>query len=98
MTAERNAMKSIACKVTGLCVAGSALLLAACGGGGGGAAGVDAPVAAPPGGLASATTSSAGALAFVRAVAATSESGAEPITIGDAALATSETDEPDPGI
>jgi hypothetical protein len=90
-------MKSIAWKLMGLCVAGSALLLAACGGGGGGGASVDAPGAAP-GGLASATTSSAGALAFVRTVAAGNENGAEPITLGDATLATSETDEPDPGI
>ena len=44
----------------------------------------------------SATTSSAGAMAFVKSVAATSDNKAEPIRVGDAVLATSETDEPDP--
>ena len=46
----------------------------------------------------SATTSSAGAMEFVKRVAATSDNKAEPIRVGDAVLATSNTDEPDPGI
>jgi hypothetical protein len=76
-----------------------AVLLSACGGGGGGgsAAPVDPPVAGSDVPL-SATTSSAAALAFVRAVAATSDNTATPIMVGDATLATSDTDEPDPGI
>ena len=46
----------------------------------------------------SATTSSAGAMEFVKRVAATSDNKAEPIRVGDAVLATSNTDEPDPAI
>jgi len=78
---------------------GVAALLSACGGGGGGdsAVPVDPPVAGSDVPL-SATTSSAAALAFVRTVAATSDNTATPITVGDATLATSDTDEPDPGI
>ena len=79
-------------------LAGTALLLAACGGGGGDASvPVDPPVAGsdvPQ----SATTSSAGALAFVKSVAATSDNTATPIAVGDATLAASDTDEPDPSI
>ena len=81
-------------------VAGTALLVTACGGGDGGSGtpvageptvpGSDVPV--------SATTSSAGALAFVKSVAATSNDTASPIMVGDAVLASSETDEADAGI
>lgn len=89
-------MKSILSALACLGVA-SGLLLGGCGGGGGGA-----PVIEPPGmttGVpASASTSSAGALAFVRGIAASSDAGAEPIPLGDAVLATSDTDEPDPDI
>jgi hypothetical protein len=46
----------------------------------------------------SATTSSPGAIAFVKATAATSSDTAEPFAVGDAVLATSETDEPDPSV
>ncbi len=82
----------------GLALAGGAFLLAACGGGGGGgAASPETPVAGTDVPL-SATTSAAGALAFVRSLAASSDNTAAPITVGDATLATSETDEPDPGI
>lgn len=73
------------------------LLLSACGGGGdggihvpGNAPGTDVPL--------SATTSSAGAVAFAKAVAASKDDTASPLVVGDAVLATSETDEPDPGI
>ena len=74
-------------------------LLTACGGGGGDtvvvtpapgtstpATGSDVPVAAP--------ASSAAAVAFVQQVAASTDNSAEPIRIGDAVLATSETDDP----
>ena len=77
-----------------------ALLLAACGGGSGSSDtgsgmtqnvnGTDVPV--------SATTSSAAAVAFVASVAATSDNTAEPIRVGDAILATSDSDEPDSGV
>jgi hypothetical protein len=83
-----------------LSLAGGALLLAACGGGGGGSAVpvvTDPPVAGsdvPQ----SATTSSAGAVAFVKSLATSSDNSASPIAVGDAVLATSDTDEPDPGI
>ena len=78
---------------------GAVLLLASCGGGGGDASdggplapplvsGSDVPV--------SATASADGAFAFVSSVAATPDDGAEPLVVGDATLATSETDEPRP--
>jgi hypothetical protein len=88
-------MKPILSELAFVGVAG-ALLLAGCGGGGAGTSPVlDTP--GPPSGVPSAaTTSSAGALAFVKAVAASND--AEPIPLGDAVLATSDTDEPDPGI
>ncbi len=71
-------------------------LLAACGGGGGG--GSSAPVDPVVGGSdipVSATTSSAGAFTFVNGVASAPDNTAEPLVVGDATLATSETDEPD---
>lgn len=74
-----------------------AALLAACGGGGvGGIAevpseplvsGTDVPV--------SATTSSSGAIAFVRSVIGMTSETADPLVLGDAVLATSDTDEPE---
>lgn len=75
-----------------------AALLAACGGGGGGSSapvepvvsGTDIPVAA--------TTSSAVAFSFVNGVASTPDNTAEPLVVGDATLATSDTDEPDASI
>ncbi len=76
---------------------GGAVLLAACGGGGGGSTSGEATVPGSDVPL-SATTSSAGAFAFVKSVAATSDNTALPIVVGDAVLATSETDEPDPGV
>jgi hypothetical protein len=104
-------MKSVRWGFASSCFA-CAALLAGCGGGyggdsgantagGGGAgptfnsdpnmvSGTDVPL--------SATTSSAGAMEFVKRVAATSDDKAEPIRVGDAVLATSNTDEPDPAI
>jgi hypothetical protein len=84
---------------TATSLAASALLLAACGGGGGAEtpvvtdpliAGTDVPQ--------SATTSSAGAVAFVKTVAASSDNSASPIAVGDVTLATSDSDEPDAGV
>jgi hypothetical protein len=73
----------------------SSLLLTACGGGGSGPAPVaDSGTDVPQ----SAMTSSAGAIAFMKGVAASSSNTAEPLRVGDAVLATSDTDEPDPGI
>lgn len=68
-----------------------ALLLASCGGGGGAnlaapVPGTDVPV--------SATASADGAFDFVASVAAAPDDTAEPLVLGDATLATSETDEP----
>jgi hypothetical protein len=75
----------------------AALLLAGCGGGHRDAVETDPNVEGTDVPL-SATTSSAGALAFVKRVAATSDDRAEPIRVGGAVLATSDTDESDPGI
>lgn len=82
---------------TGWALAGGALLVAACGGGGGGDA-VVPPVATGSDVPLSATRSSAGAFAFVQSVAARSDDTAMPVAVGDETLATSETDEPDPGV
>ena len=71
----------------------AAALLAACGGGGDGPA-EEAKVegtAVPQ----SATTSAAGATAFVRSVASAPDNSGEPLVVGSATLATSETDEPE---
>lgn len=75
--------------------AASVLLLAACGGGsgGGGSTLTDPPISGtdiPT----SATTSSAGAFAFVNGVASSTDNTAEPLRVGDATLASSDTDEP----
>ncbi len=72
-----------------------AALLAACGGGGGGSSTPADPVASGSDIPVSASTSSAGAFAFVNGVASTAENTAEPLVVGEATLATSETDEPD---
>jgi hypothetical protein len=89
-------MKSISWGLAFLCCA-CAVVLAGCGDGGrvsfssdSDADGTDVPL--------SATTSSAGAMAFVKLVAATSDNSAEPIRVGGAVLATSDTDESDPDI
>ena len=73
-------------------VAASALLLAACGGGGGDSgeafvSGSDVPV--------SATQSGDGATTFAQSTAM-GDASAEPIALGSAELARSETDEPKP--
>jgi hypothetical protein len=102
MTSARKGMtmmKTITWRRTAASLAVSTLLLAACGGGGGGGDTV-APVDTSGGSDVpqSATASSAGAIAFMKSVAATSDSTAEPLRVGDAVLATSDTDEPDPGV
>ena len=71
-----------------------AVLLAACGGSDGDGApafvaNTDVPLTA--------TTSTAGAVSFAQQTMLTNDL-AEPAVLGDAALATSETDEPDPSV
>ena len=90
-------MKSKTWRRSAISLAASSVLLSACGGGGGGNAaapaddnGSDVPR--------SAMTSSAGALAFMKSVAASRDDTASPLRVGDAVLATSDTDEPDAGI
>ncbi|MDB5883043.1 MAG: hypothetical protein JWP43_2921 [Ramlibacter sp.] len=88
-------MKPMTWRRTAASLAVNGLLLTACGGGGGGPApvaddGTDVPR--------SAMTSSAGAIAFMKSVAASSDNTASPLRVGDAVLATSDTDEPDPEI
>jgi hypothetical protein len=98
-------MKTIPWGPASLCFA-CAVLLGGCGGGysGGGGAGGSVPTFNSDTNIngtdvpLSATTSSAGAMEFVKRVAATSDNSAEPIRVGDAVLATSDTDESDPGI
>jgi hypothetical protein len=87
-------MNSISLRA-GLAGTAMALALAGCGGGGGDsapaddlAAGSDVPLAA--------TQSAAEATRFVRSTVANSSDSTEPLRAGDAALATSETDEPEP--
>ncbi|HSW17563.1 MAG TPA: hypothetical protein VLJ86_10080 [Ramlibacter sp.] len=70
------------------------LALASCGGGDGGAAVVTDPLVGGSDVPTSATTSAAGAFAFVKSVADTSSETADPLRLGDATLATSETDDP----
>lgn len=79
-------------------LAASSLLLTACGGGASGASGA-APVADDGTDVPrSAMSSVAGAIAFMKSVGASGDDTASPLRVGDAVLATSETDEPDPGI
>ena len=91
-------LKSMTTRRTAAGLAAAAVLLTACGGGGGGGVssadplidGIDVPQ--------SAMSSSAGAFAFVKSVAASNDDGAEPLRVGGAVLATSDSDEPDPGV
>lgn len=53
-------------------------------------AGTDVPVTA--------TETTAGVVSFANLSAGTSDDAAEPILVGEAALASSETDEPDPSV
>jgi len=93
-------MKSMRLLFSALGLAAVAAALSACGGGGdensggGNGGGANPPVAGSdvP---SSATASSAGATAFVKGVAAASDNTAAPINVGDAVLATSDTDEPE---
>jgi hypothetical protein len=93
-------MKQITSARTWIGAAIGALLLAACGGGSGDGTPAIPPPAADRGTdiPLEATTSSAAAVAFVKTVAASSDATAEPIRVGDATLATSDSDEPDAGV
>ena len=75
---------------------GISLMLASCGGGGGGGSALTPPLVSGTEVPVSATVSADGAFAFVDSVAATRDDSAEPLVVGDATLATSETDEPRP--
>lgn len=77
-------------------IAVSCALLAACGGGGEGPA--TPPVANAPGSEVplSATQDPGAAYSFVASVAASSSESAEPLVVGDAQLATIDTEEPQP--
>jgi hypothetical protein len=79
-------------------IAFSCALLAACGGGGGGTfSATPAPPAVPGSDVpVAATQDPVAAYQFVASVAATSSDSADPINVGDATLATSDTDEPMP--
>jgi hypothetical protein len=98
--AKEPTMKQMTSARTWIGVAVGALLLAACGGGSGDGGSAMPPPSADRGTdiPLEATTSAAAAVAFVKTVAATSAAGTEPIRVGDATLATSDVDEPDPGI
>jgi hypothetical protein len=92
-------MKTTTWRRTAISVAATSLLLTACGGGGSGSDSGATPAAdegtdVPQ----SAMTSSAGALAFMKSVAASSDNTASPLRVGNAVLGTSDTDEPDAGI
>jgi len=92
-------MKQITSTRTWTGMAMGALLLAACGGGSGDGGSAMPPTADRGSDIPlEATTNSAAAVAFVKTVAATSDNTSEPIRVGDATLATSDVDEPDPGV
>jgi hypothetical protein len=89
-------MKLISIKSMSALVAISSAL-AACGGGNSSSpaatplvAGTDIPVAA--------TETTAAAISFANLTVASSDDTTEPLAVGEAALATSETDEPDPSV
>ena len=79
--------------VAGVIAASTALVLVACGGGGGAAVPGDALISGTdiP---ASAAASSDGARAFVASRVAAPTDAAEPLTVGDAVLASSDSAEP----
>ncbi len=87
-------MKSILLKSSSLLIAMSALALSGCGSSGNSAAplvaGTDIPV--------SATETTAGVVSFANLSVANGGDTDEPLVVGDAALAASDTDEPDPSV
>lgn len=94
-------MKNLQIRRSHASAVAAATLVAACFGGGdddGPTPPVMPPVVSGTDVPVSATNSSTGAFAFVSSVAAAASESAEPLTVGDAVLATSETDEPDPSV
>ena len=81
--------------VAGAIAASTALVLVACGGGGGGGDAVPGdPLISGTDIPASAAASSDGARAFVASLVAAPTDAAEPLTVGDAVLASSDSAEP----
>ncbi len=104
---RRNTMPRRIPVAAALAALATTVLLAACGGGsdGGGGGGGDNNGGTPPGGPpvigasevpASAQQSAVGAFNFVAATAATKSETDEPLRVGDATLATSDSDDPQP--
>ena len=79
--------------LAGAIAASTALVLVACGGGGGDAVPIDGLLSGT-GIPASAAASSGGATAFVATVVAAPADSTEPLTLGDAVLASSDSAEP----
>ncbi len=104
---RRNTMLRKLPVAAALAAVATALVLTACGGGSGGgnAGGNDNNGGTPPGGPpvtggsdvpVSAQQSAVGAFNFVAATAATKSETDEPLRVGDANLATSDSDDPQP--
>ncbi len=87
-------MKLILLKSSSLLIAMSALALSGCGSSGNNAVafvtGTDIPVTA--------TETTAGVVSFANLSVANTGDADEPLVVGDAALASSDTDEPDPSV
>jgi hypothetical protein len=88
-------MRHLSTCARALVLAGATTLLVACGGGGGDSnAGSGAPTVPGTGMPGSATTSVAGLIAFMQSLIAATDETSDPVGLGNAALASSETDEP----
>jgi hypothetical protein len=95
-------MKNFLPKPTLIALGAAIVMLVACGDGSSLPPTGAAPPGNPPEGTtgipASATASAQGAFSFVNQTASTQQDSAEPLLDGDAALAASDTDEPDPSV
>jgi hypothetical protein len=88
-------MKTISLKLKASLLALTAVIVTACGGGSGTTvepvvAGTDVPVTA--------TETTAAVISFANLSVSKGTDGDEPLQVGEAALASSETDEPDPSV